>query len=364
MSYKENRGETRDRSSAVKIAVSGLIAFAVTAVFILVGMFVIDRFNATAQTGLEYWMEKVLAGVATFALMLATANICEEVCKRKDTGFQERMNSIDAHYITVLEHGEVDDLETFLTNLNRANKYRAYLRSVKKRIRLAVFFKKEEKRKELEKLLLASPDEVWEDTRRVRYHKITYSQLFEGAQDVSQNDDDNDLNVHRLRYTLEKLAWKIVTLVAFGAVATDIAFSLVGFDREMVLTLIIKICTLLIAAYSGISFGYSMVERTKVVLRRKTRILSQFRARKDNPEKSSERFNVPIPKDIYVEKVRAAFAAEEAEKANTEKPTEEHAETLHKDVQTAHEHDIIEAEQNAEEPEKKPNFLMVLPEKT
>lgn len=309
----------RDRSSAVKIAVSSFIAAAVAAVFVLIGIFVIDRFNATAQTGLEYWTEKILTGVATFSLMLATANICEETRKRRDTNYGERMRSIDEHYKTVLENGEVDDLEEFITNVNIANKYRAFVRAVKKRIRIAVALKKEDKRKELEKQLLLTAEEVWEDVRRVKYHKITYSQLFEGAQDVSQNEDDNDLNVHRFRYTMQKLAWKIVSLVAFGAVATDIAFSFVGFTGDMAITLVLKICTMLVAAYSGISFGYSMVERTKVVLRRKTRVLSQFRARVESG-KGDGRFAVAIPRDIYVEKVRAAFEAEQAAQAEEHTP--------------------------------------------
>ena len=298
-----------ERSSAIKVTMSSFIAAAVAAVFILVGFFVIDRFSATAQTGVEYWTEKALTGAATFLVMLSTANICEEVRKRKDTSYNARLQSIDKHYQTILGNGEVDDLEEFITNTNIANKYRAYVLAVKKRIRRATALKREKARIAAEKMLLATPAEVWEDVRRVKYHKITYSQLFEGAQDVSQNDDDNDLNIHRARYTLKKLAWKIVWIIAFGAVATDIAFSMAEFDKNMLVTLVLKVCVLLIAAYSGLSFGYSMLERTKVVLRRKTRVLSQFRAREDNTAvPRSERFVVAVPRDIYVEKVKALYA--------------------------------------------------------
>ena len=307
-----NNADPRERSSVVKIAMSSFIAAGVALVFMLIGIFVIDRFNASAQTSLSYWTEKALTGMATFLIMIATSNICEEARKKKDHDYADRLKAIDDHYQTILKDGEVDNLETFITNTNIANKYKAYIQSVKKRIRRAASLRvKESRRQEIEKMLLATPEEVWEDVQKVKYHKITYSQLFEGAQDISQNDDDNDLNIHRARYTLKKLVWKIVWIIAFGAVATDIAFSVTDFDKDMIVTLVLKICVLLIAAYSGLSFGYSMLDRTKIVLRRKTRILSQFRARMDNTSLSNDaRFAVAIPRDIFVEKVKAAYAAE------------------------------------------------------
>lgn len=316
----ERELSARDLSSVTRATVSGVVAAFVATIFLLLGIYVIDSFNAAAQTGLEYWTEKILTSVATFTLMLSTANICEESRKRRDTSYADRVNSIDSHYQTILGGGRVDELEEFILNINIASKYKEFLRSTKKRIRVAVLFRRDDKRKRLEELMLMSPEELWEDPRRVKFHRVTYSQLFEGAQDISQNDDDNDLNVHRMRFTLQKLAWKIITLVAFGAVATDIAFSFVGFTSDMVLTLIIKIATLLIAVYSGVSFGFSMVERTKIVLRRKLRILSQFKARFESSEEAT-RFAVAIPKDIYVEKLRNARAARQLDTSPTTETT-------------------------------------------
>lgn len=298
MSEEEKR---RGTSSNLKIAMSSVITATVAAVFMLVGVFVIDHFSAHTNTGIEYWVERTLTAVATFMIMLSTANITEEARKKSDASYNDRMEAIDTHYKQILGNGETDSLEKYIENTNRVSKYRAYVQHYKRKIKHTRNVKK---RKKYETCLLLSPDEVWEDVERIKYHKITFSQLFEGAIDVSAKDDDNDLNIHRGRAAFGKLVWKFVCLAAFGAVTADIAFTMQDFDKSMVVTLLLKVAVMLVAAYSGVSFGYNMLERTKVVLKRKTRILSAFRARCDK----NEGFDVEIPKDIYIEKLKAAQA--------------------------------------------------------
>lgn len=64
--------------------------------------------------------------------------------------------------------------------------------------------------------------------------------------------------------------------------------------------------------YSGVSFGYSMMERRRSTVKKKLRIFSQFRARIDEPngKVGDERFVVNIPTDVVVEKVREKVAQE------------------------------------------------------
>lgn len=291
--------------SNIKTVTSAVLAATVMTVFLLVGIFVIDKFTVSAQTSAEYWTEKGLAGLATFLIMLSVANVCEEQGKKRDKDYTARMTSIDEHYRMILQNGEVDDLERYITNINRANKYRAYVLHVKKRIKRA---RKESKRKELEDRLLLSPDEVWADVERVRFDRVTYSLLFSDAAGMQDKDDDYDLVFHRGQMVLRKFLTKALMVVAFGAVATDIAFSLSGFD---VVQFLLKLCVMFMAVYSGVLYGMGMVERGNVILKRKTRILSQFRKREDSMDVSdAERFAVEVLKDPYIEKLKAARAAE------------------------------------------------------
>nr|DAQ94988.1 MAG TPA: hypothetical protein [Caudoviricetes sp.] len=80
----------------------------------------------------------------------------------------------------------------------------------------------------------------------------------------------------------------------------------------MIMPLIFKIVSMLIAVYSGVSFGYSMMERRRSTVKKKLRIFSQFRARIDEPngKVGDERFVVNIPTDVVVEKVREKVAQE------------------------------------------------------
>lgn len=103
-----------------------------------------------------------------------------------------------------------------------------------------------------------------------------------------------------------------MTIVACSAVVVDFAFHFNGFTKDMIMPLIFKIVSMLIAVYSGVSFGYSMMERRRSTVKKKLRIFSQFRARIDEPngKVGDERFVVNIPTDVVVEKVREKVAQE------------------------------------------------------
>lgn len=307
--------EPRKVYSNVKITINSMISALVVFVVLLIGIFVIDTFNAEARDDLGYWMSKIFMGASTFLLMLSVSNITEESRKKRDKDFIDRVTALDGHYKTMMERHETVELETFIENINRANKYKAFIEATKRKLNRTR--RKDEKRIEArEKRLLMTPQEVWDDVRRVRYHKVTFNQLVAGETDVATKDDEYDLQVNKGKYTLKKLGVKAITIIACSAVVVDFAFHFNGFTKDMIMPLIFKIVSMLIAVYSGVSFGYSMMDRRRSTVKKKLRIFSQFRARVDEPngKVGDARFDVSIPKDVVVEKVRARVEAREAER--------------------------------------------------
>ena len=150
----------------------------------------------------------------------------------------------------------------------------------------------------------------------MKYHKVTFNQLVAGENDVARKEDEYDLLVHKGRYTARKLGFKALSIIAFSAIAFDFAFSFQGFTKEMILPLVFKLVSLLIAVYSGVSFGYTIMERRRATVKKKLRIFSQFNERVNLTDVSEDkRFEIEIPKDIIVEKIRARVAKEEAEES-------------------------------------------------
>lgn len=324
-----NKEEQRFVSSNIKISINVIIAMIVTVAFLLLQFFVLDDVITKART-LSYWIGKIISGLATFTIMISLANTTEESRKKRDQEFNNKLTSLDSHYTQVFEHGEIDNLEIYVQNINVAAKYNNYIAKLKRKIKLVQKFERGQKRKkriieELEKKLLKTPEEVWED-EKVKYNKVTVDLLFSGVYDIEKSDRENDLHLHRGKYGVQKLGWKIVSIIAFGFMTADLVYHFNNFTNAMIVPLLIKIITILIAAYSGICFGYFMMDKVKTVLRKKLRILSKFRVRQEAPGKVKD-LSVQIIMDNYVAKAQIKYAPKEEPKKEIP-PIEAHEEVL------------------------------------
>ena len=308
-----NKDEKRKVYSGIKITLNSFISLCVAFVVMLIGIFVIDKYNATFRNSIEYWAQKVFMGVSTFLLMLSMSNITEESRKKHDKDFIDRVHALDEQYVELMSKNRTVELETFIEQINRRNKYSAYVLAIKRKLN-HTRVKNVKRVRKLERLLLLTPQEVWDSPVRVKYHKVTFNQMVAGESDVASKDDEYDLLVHKGRYTARKLGIKALTIIACSAVAVDFAFHFAGFTKDMILPLIFKCVSLLIAIYSGVSFGYTIMERRRATVKKKLRIFSQFNERINLTDVSDEeRFEIKIPQDIIVEKVRARVEKEDAE---------------------------------------------------
>ncbi len=300
--------------SSTKSIINIAIVVCVSIAFLLVGMFVLDGDNGALQTDKSYWMQKFLSGLGSLLIMFSCANIAEETLKKRSQPFAEKIERLDEHYATVMQNGEVEALELFLTNKNKRNKYRAHLRKYKFLLRwFGKIGKKEKIKAYCENKLVMSPAEVWDmESPKTLYPKLTVDKLFAGALTVQDRDESSDINMHRMRYVLEKMLWKAIFIVGFGCYVPDLVYHFTAFTVDMIVPLIFKFVVILWAVYSGIVFGYQMLDRLLVVLKRKLVLFSEFRTRTDDDTEKTlyDRYKVEIEPDKFVENIKKRLAEE------------------------------------------------------
>lgn len=301
--------ETRYIASSLKMSLNVIIATVVAAALLLLNFFVIDGINAGEVHNLAYWIKKILTALGTFTIMISIANTTEESRKRKDSAYGERLSALDGHYQNLNARALVERMEFYILQKNIKAKYTAFIKKYKKKIaRLKDGEKYAELRKAYELKLLLSPQDVWSGAYRVKYAKITYSQLVSGATDVSEKEEENDLNTHRAELVAKKMLWKIIALIGFGMYTPEIIDHFKAFSTADILPLVLRVATILWAVYTGVCFGYLMLDRILVVLKRKLKIFSEFNARTDDPTLVGDaKYLLTYEKDGQIEKIRAKY---------------------------------------------------------
>lgn len=294
----------------IKLTLSTVLSIIIGTAFMLIGIFVIDKFSiSSAGSQIAYWVGKIINAAATFMIMISVSNVCEESRKKRDKNYTDRVKAIGTNYQTLMEQGESAQMEQFLQNINRANKYEAYIKAQRRKYNRAQKLKirclRSKRLKKIEHDLLSTPDEVWCDVKFVRYHKVTYNLLVADDYDINSKEDGFEMHVNKVGLACKKLLFKMLMIVAFGWFVLDIGYTFAEFTTAMILPLIVKIIMILISAYSGVSFGYTVMDRRKSVLKNKLRIFSQFRTRiEDTSLTDDNRFVVEIEKDAFVEKLK------------------------------------------------------------
>lgn len=294
--------ENRQTKTTMKVVVNVIVVVLVAVALMLFNLFVLDDISGGVQKDVKYWVIKIITGVATLLLMFSTANITEESLKRRSKDYSARLISLDDHYQKIMQNGENEQIELYIQNLNIKTKYQAFI----KKYKVILSHTKSKKNKEkYERYLLLSPQEVWALERpRVRYNKITWSDLAAGALSVEENCEDNDLHLHRVREGIKRVIWKALFIVGAGCYIPDFVYHFSEFTTAMIMPLILRFIVILFAVYSGITFGYQIMERLLLVLKRKLKIFSDFRHRTDSEVLSDNlRYVVTIEQDRFVEKL-------------------------------------------------------------
>ena len=313
--------ETKLIASSMKITLNAVIALVIAAGLLLLNFFVIDGINAGDTHSLAYWLRKILTAMGTFMVMISVSNVTEESRKRKDRAYTDRLDSLDDFYQRVNARALTERIEFYILQKNIKAKYVAFVKKYKKKLART---KDEAERKAIEEKLLLSPQDVWSGAEKVRYAKITYSLLISGATDVNSNEEENDLHTHRADLIIKKMVWKALGIVGFGMYAPEIIDHFKAFTTADILPLVLRVATILWAIYTGVCFGYLMLDRILVVLKRKIKVFSEFEARTNNPALTDEnRYLIAYELDGQVEKIKAKYGVTQPV-ANVQGVAEEH----------------------------------------
>ena len=313
--------------SSIRISLNVIITIVVAGALLLVNFFVVDGIGGAGRPhDFAYWIEKILGALGTFMIMISVANVTEDARKRKDNDFADRIKAIDTHYKFINENSLTEDMEYYILQKNITAKYLAHIKKWKKKLKKA----KEDERSAIEQKLIMTPDEVWACPDRIRFVKITYSQLISGATEVSPLEEENDLSVHKGRLVAKKLMMKALSIVGAGLYLSEIASHFQEFSSADVLPLVMRIILILWACYSGVCFGYAMVDRILVVLKRKIKVFAEFDARTATNNK--DKYKIALPKDAQLDKLKSKYnvracvceretATPQPTKVSTETPT-------------------------------------------
>lgn len=131
-----------------RITINAAISLCITAALILSSFFIFKGIE-THVSGKDFWIQKSVMAVATFLLMFSIANVTENIMLAKDKDINDRLNALDMHYQTIMANYETADLETYIENLNKANKYKNYIHKWKRDYALQVALRSGELRKGL-----------------------------------------------------------------------------------------------------------------------------------------------------------------------------------------------------------------------
>lgn len=285
--------------SALRISLNAIITLFVALVLLLINFFVIDGIDGAGEPhDTAYWIEKILGAVGTFLIMISVANITEDARKRRDKDYEKRTKAIDENYLYINENSLTEDIEFYILQKNITAKYLAHIKKWKHRLSKA---KKDEDKKRCELKLIMTPDEVWASSDRIRFVKITYSQLISGTTEINPEEDENDLGVHKGRLVLKKMLFKAISIIGAGLYLPEITSHFQDFSNADILPLVLRVVLILWACYGGVCFGYAIVDRTLTVLKRKIKVFSEFNARteKNTPDK----YLIALPKDTLIEKL-------------------------------------------------------------
>lgn len=303
--------------STAKIAINIVVTILVMAGLVLTSFFVLNDFNINLA-GKEFWTQKIILAILTFLIMLSVANVTEEKLKKGDTEYTEKLNNLSTQFTATLANGNKDNLMLLIELKNKKKKYEQYIRKNKT---LLQFFKKDKQKLKYYKRLVKTPIEVWETPNAAKYNKIVYGQLVSGIADVSKKDDENDLSVHKLALAVKKAFYKIMLVITIGGFAADLAYGYVDFNKTMIVPLIFKILSALVAVYAGISFGYIVIDKSKIVLKKKLSIYSELNSFLDENGKLKENTKIEIPITIdtdiaimqsEIERIEAEISKEKA----------------------------------------------------
>lgn len=289
------------RVSVFTIMTNILLVVFICAGLILTEFFHLDSYKFKIQS-LSFWLEKLGLALCTFGIMIGISNSSDEISRSKNPEYVSDIKKLKEHYSLLLSEYNADNFKKYITNVNRSEKYLAYIADLDRRI----LHSPKRRQIALKRRLLLSPDEVFYGGVSVRYNQVSYEQFAGvGLPSNQKHDRGNNYDVPKAQIYAQKLIGKLCLVVGICGFSGDLYYSFQNFNASMIPTLVIKCGAIIGAIYAGLKTGSQIFERRVLVAKLKLAFYSQFNSRKNSDKLTDEnRYVVEIPPNPVVESAR------------------------------------------------------------
>lgn len=289
------------RVSVFTIMTNILLVVFICAGLILTEFFHLDSYKFKIQS-LSFWLEKLGLALCTLGIMIGISNSSDEISRSKNPEYVSDIKKLKEHYSLLLSEYNADNFKKYITNVNRSEKYLAYIADLDRRI----LHSPKRRQIALKRRLLLSPDEVFYGGVSVRYNQVSYEQFAGvGLPSNQKHDRGNNYDVPKAQIYAQKLIGKLCLVVGICGFSGDLYYSFQNFNASMIPTLVIKCGAIIGAIYAGLKTGSQIFERRVLVAKLKLAFYSQFNSRKNSDKLTDEnRYVVEIPPNPVVESAR------------------------------------------------------------
>lgn len=218
----------------------------------------------------SYWVNVAVINAAVVLLMLTVRSYCKNKEMTVNADVVALSGQIDKMFSALSERKLHTELEAYVAGINYRRKLKAYTDRLKRRL----YRTKNERRKvKFTKLLETAETDV--KYLRVRYHKVSSSELFSKLELKRENDEI--LSFQEAKAVGNLILHKALGIVAFGLVGASMIPNYKEVTVYVVFNTVFKLLQIGMSLYVGASDGIDFVRSTVLdKLKLRLKFVQQF----------------------------------------------------------------------------------------
>ena len=269
----------------INITKQGVVKFSriftiiITFVLYILADFVREIVNDTNLiTDFTYWATTIVNVVLVACTMLVVRSLRKDKKIAESKDILTNMDVIRRGFNKITIKGLSTDLDEFLVELNKQNKYETFIKQVRQRLLKIADKEKpkyEEERKKLNELLAKDKEEIVK--MNVKYKKITVSKLFSSLDGKIPNDNEYDIDTYETRDVAKMVGMKTLLIVLFSAFSGMIVVDFFISGWSVIYSTLIKLFSLLMAVNTAMNTADDFVEHNiRISVQRRLKYLAEF----------------------------------------------------------------------------------------
>jgi len=269
----------------INITKQGVVKFSrIFTIFIIFILYILADFvkevvnDANLITDFTYWATTIVNIVLVACTMLVVRSLRKDKKIAESKDILTNMDVIRRGFNKITIKGLSTDLDEFLVELNKQNKYETFIKQVRQRLLKIADKEKpkyEEERKKLNELLAKDKEEIVK--MNVRYKKITVSKLFSSLDGKIPNDNEYDIDTYETRDVAKMVGMKTLLIVLFSAFSGMIVVDFFISGWSVIYSTLIKLFSLLMAVNTAMNTADDFVEHNiRISVQRRLKYLAEF----------------------------------------------------------------------------------------